>query len=149
MRLNGTVARICRSRTIAAEIQSVWNVLADFGAISAWAPSVDHSCVLEYEPVSRRIQVGRTVVVERITDFEPPDRLGYDIEGLPRRLRRVHADWQLVPSGQNTIVTVSNTVEIGTNPLAALAERALCRVLARQYDVLLTSLAKRMETCDA
>lgn len=143
------MASICRSRTIPAEIQSVWDVLADFGAISAWTPNVDHSCLLEHDPVSRRIQVGRTVVVERITDFEPPHTLGYDIDGLPRRLRRIHADWRLVPSGRHTIATLTNTVTIGMNPVARLAERGVCRILARQSDVILAGLAKRMEASSA
>lgn len=149
MRLNDPVASIRRSRTIAAELQPVWDVLADFGAISAWVPSVDHSCVLEHEPVSRRIQVGRTVVVERITDFAPPNRLGYDIEGLPRQLRRVHAQWQLLPSGRHTLAALTYTVDIGSNPAARLAERGVCRVLARQCEVILASLAQRMEASHA
>lgn len=139
------MARICRSRTIPAEIRSVWNVLADFGAISAWVPNIDHSCLLERNPVSRRIQVGRTVLVERITDFEPPHTLGYDIDGLPRRLRLVHTNWRLVPSGRHTIATLTNTVDIGTNLVARLTERGVCHALARQSDVILAGLAKRME----
>lgn len=145
VRLNDSVARICRSRTIPAEIQSVWDVLADFGAISAWVPTIDHSCLLEQDPVSRRIQVGRTVVVERITDFDPPHALGYDIDGLPRRLRRVHTDWRLVPSGCHTVATITNTIDIGTDLVSRLAERGTCQVLARQSDVILAGLAKRME----
>jgi len=143
--LNGPVAHIRRSRTIGAELPAVWDVLADFGAISSWCPNVDHSCLLEHEPVSRRIQVGRTVVVERITDFEPPHTLGYDIEGLPRQLR-VHADWRLTPSGEKTIATLTTTVDIGTNPLQRIAEHAACRVLARQSAVILAGLARRMES---
>jgi len=140
------VAHIRRSRTIPAELQAVWNVLADFGSISAWSPNVDHSCLLEHDPVSRRIQVGRTVVVERITDLEPPHTLGYDIEGLPRQLRRVHADWHLTPSGQQTIATLTSTVDVGPNPFQRLAEWVVCRVLARQSGVILAGLAQRMES---
>lgn len=40
------VAAIDRSRTIAADPQAVWDVLADFGSISSWADNIDHSCVL-------------------------------------------------------------------------------------------------------
>lgn len=145
MRLNEAVARICRSRTVPAKIQSVWDVLADFGAISAWVPDVDHSCLLRRDPVSRRVQVGRTVVVERITEFEPPHLLGYDIEGLPRRLGRIHTNWRLVPSGHHTIATVTNTVDIGTNVVAQLAERGACHALAHRSDTILAGLAKRME----
>ena len=127
MRLNDPVASIRRSRTIAAELHPSGTFSPTSVAISAWVPSVDHSCVPEHEPVSRRIQVGRTVVVERITDFAPPNRLGYDIEGLPRQLRRVHAQWQLLPSGRHTLAALTYTVDIGSNPAARLAERGVCR----------------------
>ncbi len=72
------VAEISRSRTVAAEAQAVWDVLADFGAISSWAGNVDHSCLLSPAAqgvgvgTTRRVQVGRDTLVERITDFEPP-----------------------------------------------------------------------------
>ena len=83
------VADISRSRTITAEPQAIWDVLADFGALSSWADGVDHSCVLNHGPdggplgTTRRVQVGRNALVERITEFDPPATLAYDIEGLP------------------------------------------------------------------
>ena len=127
-------------------------MLADFGSISSWVANVDHSCLLEHGPAggpigtSRRIQVGRNVVVERITDFDPPHRLGYDIEGLPHGLRRVHAGWQLTPAGALTTAILTSTVEIGSNPVQRLAERAVCRVVAKQSDAILAGLTKRMES---
>lgn len=144
------MADIHRSRRIAAAPGDVWDVLADFGAISAWAGNVDHSCILNHgsEPVgtTRRVQVGRNALVERITEFDAPHALGYDIEGLPRRLRRVANRWTLRPAGDGTTVaTLTSTVEIGSGPLHRLAEQVLCRVLARQSDVMLAGLANRWE----
>lgn len=152
MRLDGGVARISRSRVIAASPTAVWDVLADFGAISAWAKNVDHSCVLEHGSdgssvgTSRRVQVGRDALVERITEFIPPASLAYDIEGLPRRLRKVANRWTLAaaPDGA-TEVTLTSNVEIGANPVAGLAERAMCRFMSRQSDVMLAGLAARVE----
>lgn len=40
------MTEIVRTRRIAAAQRTVWDVLADFGAISAWADNVDHSCML-------------------------------------------------------------------------------------------------------
>jgi uncharacterized protein YndB with AHSA1/START domain len=37
------VAQIDRTRTIAAAPQEVWEVLADFGALSTWVERADHS----------------------------------------------------------------------------------------------------------
>ncbi len=44
--LDELMADVSRSRTIAAAPEEIWEVLADFGALSAWADGVDHSCVL-------------------------------------------------------------------------------------------------------
>jgi hypothetical protein len=144
------VADIYRSRTIAAEPKEVWDVLADFGSISSWADNIDHSCILNHgsNPVgtTRRVQIGRNALVERITEFDPTWTLAYDVEGLPKRLHRFNNRWTLrrVQEG-NTVVTLTSTVEIGSGPLQRLAERAVCRVQVRRSDVMLAGLAKRWE----
>jgi hypothetical protein len=144
------VAEIARSRTVAAEPKEVWDVLADFGSISSWADNVDHSCILNHDGESvgttRRLQIGRNALVERITEFDPTWALAYDVEGLPKRLRRFTNRWTLrrVQDGK-TVVTLTSTVEIGSGPLRKLAERAVCRVQVRQSDVMLAGLANRWE----
>jgi Polyketide cyclase / dehydrase and lipid transport len=146
------VAEIRRARTIAAEPQAIWDVLADFGAVSSWTDIVDHSCLLEHSTdggsvgVSRRVQLGRNTFVERITGFDPPNALGYDIEGLPRLLRHVRSRWTLRPIARGfTEVTLTSTVDIGSNPVQRLAERIFGRVSVKQLDLLLRGLAKRVE----
>jgi uncharacterized protein YndB with AHSA1/START domain len=146
------VTDIRRTRTIAAPVGEIWDVLADFGSISSWADNADHSCILfsgaDGGPLgtARRVQVKRDTVVERITEFDPPRALAYDIEGLPSRLRRVTNRWTLAArGGGSTAVTLTSTVEIGSRPAQRLAERVLCRFVARQSDVLLAGLANRME----
>lgn len=145
-------ADITRTRSIAAAPQEIWDVLADFGSISSWARNVDHSCILVRGPegesvgTTRRIQAGRNTLVERITEFHPPHALAYDIEGLPKRLRRVINRWTLrSETGSATLVGLTTTVHIGSGPIQELAERVLCRVLARQSDVMLAGLANRLE----
>ncbi|OBG39576.1 SRPBCC family protein [Mycobacterium sp. E3198] len=144
------MADIRRSRSIAARPQQIWDVLADFGSIGSWADNVDHSCILFSGPgggvvgTARRVQVKRDALVERITEFDPPRALAYDIEGLPRRVRRVTNRWTLAEGpGDSTLVALTSTVEMG--PRLALAERVLCRFLARQSDVMLAGLATRLE----
>ena len=126
-------------------------MLADFGSISAWASNVDHSCLLEHgdDPAavgtSRRVQVGRDTLVERITDSVAPTTLRYSIEGLPRPLGRVANRWTITPFGDSTAVTLTSTVDIGGNPLARVAEKAACRFMAKQSDVMLAGLARQVE----
>lgn len=146
------MADIDRTRTIAAGIGDIWNVLADFGSISSWAENADHSCILfcgpDRRPVgtARRVQVKRDTLVERITEFDPPRVLAYDIEGLPRLFRRVTNRWTLAPTGgEQTRVTLTSTVEIGPHATQKLTERALCRLVARQSDSMLAGLANRLE----
>ncbi|WP_204808036.1 SRPBCC family protein [Mycobacterium riyadhense] len=151
MVFDGGVADISRSRTITAPPQAIWDVLADLDALSSWADNIDHSCVLNHGPggaalgTTRRIQVGRNALVDRITEFDPPVALGYDIEGLPHRLRKVANRWALRPAGNLTVVTLTSTVEVGSGPPARLAEQVALRVLAKQSDTLLAGLAHRME----
>ena len=145
------MADIHRTRAIAARIGDVWETLADFGSISSWAGNVDHSCILHSGPdgadvgTARRVQVKRDTLVERITEFDPPRALGYDIEGLPRRLRRVSNRWTLAPSAAMTLVTLTSTVEIGPHATQKAAEHLLCRFLARQSEAMLAGLANRLE----
>jgi hypothetical protein len=146
------VADILRTRIIAARGQEVWDVLADFGAIGSWADNVDHSCILSSGVdgaavgTTRRVQVKRDTLVERIIEFDPPHVLAYDIEGLPRLLRRVINRWTLAASaGDSSVVTLTSTVEIGPRPPQKLAERVVCRVMARQSDSMLAGLANRLE----
>ncbi|OBI85202.1 SRPBCC family protein [Mycobacterium sp. 1245805.9] len=146
------MAAVRRSHTIAARPQQIWDVLADFGAISSWAGNVDHSCILfsgadgAAVGTARRVQVKRDALVERITEFDPPRALAYDGEGLPRRVHRMTNRWTLDPaSSDSTVVTLTSTVEIGTRPVQKLAEGVLCRFLTRQSDVMLAGLANRLE----
>jgi carbon monoxide dehydrogenase subunit G len=144
------VADIARSRTIAADPQSVWDVLADFGSISSWADIIDHSCILNQggEPIgtTRRVQIGRNALVETITEFDTTRTLAYDVDGLPKQVRRFNNRWSLRPVADGgTVVTVTTTVEIGSGPMHQLAERAACRVQVRQSDIMLAGLANRLE----
>ena len=141
-----------RTRTVAAPVTAVWDVLDDFGAISAWADNVDHSCILEHGPdgpvgTSRRVQAGRNTLVETITEYSAPTVLAYDIEGLPHRLHRVANRWTLAATALGgTSVTLTSTVEMGANPFARIAEHLVCRVMAGQSDTMLTGIAKKAET---
>lgn len=151
MVLDDGVADISRSRTIPAPPQAVWDVLADFGSLSAWAEGVDHSCLLNDGPdgaqigTTRRVQVGRNALVESIIEFAPPAALAYQITGLPRRLRNVVNRWTLRATGGATLVTVTSRVEIGTGPVARAAEWIVGRVMAKQSESMLAGLAKRSE----
>lgn len=145
------MAQVTRSRSTPVSAQAVFDVLADFGALSAWADNVDHSCVLNHGPdgalvgTSRRVQVGRNALKETVTECEPGAVLGYDIEGLPRRLGRLHNRWELRPAGSGTEVTLVSTVDAGSGPLATALEWVVGRVMVKQSDSMLSGLARKLE----
>jgi hypothetical protein len=145
------VAEINRSRTIAASPSEIWLVLGDFSSISEWADFVDHSCLLSPAAdgvgvgTTRRIQFGRDTLVERIIEFDPQRALTYDVKGFPRQLSICNR-WTLTSTaGDSTVVTLTNTVDIGSGPLKRLAERIVARFGAKQLDALLDGLVKRLE----
>lgn len=149
VRLNALVTEISRRRSVAAEPQAIWDVLADFGAISAWAASADHSCLLSPENrqvgvgTSRRVQLGRNTLVERITEFGPPSTLAYTVEGFPRWLS-VHNRWTLTPSTGATTVTLVSNITVG-GPLGRIVAGLVARGCAKMLDELLNGLAHRLE----
>ncbi|BBY63570.1 SRPBCC family protein [Mycolicibacterium helvum] len=149
MRLNEPVAEIRRTRAVAAEPQAIWNVLADFGAISGWSDKVDHSCLLSPKAqdlgvsTTRRVQVGRNTLVERITEFDPPSTLAYDVEGFPRWLR-VNNRWTLTPSASATAVSLVSTITVA-GPLGRIVEGVVTPACVKTLDGLLTGLARKLE----
>lgn len=140
---------------MAAPPQAVWDVLADFGALSSWARNVDHSCLLTPSAdgvgldTCRRVQVGRDTLVERITEFDPPRTLAYEVEGFAKQVRRITNRWTMSPAGDHTAVTLTSTIEIGPNAAQRLAERIAVRLGAKHLDALLTGLSHRLESAHA
>ena len=143
-----------RTRTIRVEQSRVWDVLADFDRLADWAPNADHTCWLD-EPVddgrmigrARRVQAGRVVLVERITVWEPPARLAYDLGGLPPVVKSAVNEWRLVtdPSSvERTIVTLATHVDCGPRPPQQLVARLVGNRLAKASDVMLAGLADHL-----
>jgi hypothetical protein len=129
----------------------VWEVLARFDDIAVWAPAVvDHSSGLggpeEGVGAARRIQSGRTTVVETVERWDPPKLLAYRLEGLPGPLRKVVNEWRLEPSGDATEATITSSVDVGPRPPHRLVERVALRRLAKVSDGLLDGLASHLSS---
>lgn len=140
---------ITRTATISAPQDAVWAVLADFAAISAWAPNVDHSCLLSDQTegigMVRRIQTGRTTVVETVQTFDSPAIIGYEISGMPPVIRSVTNTWQLEPAGDTTTATLTTEIEAGPRPPQKAIARGVGRVLGKASDEMLAGLAAHFE----
>ena len=135
-----------RTRLLPAPVDRVWEVLAGFDDISTWAPAVvDHSSSMGGPDggigAARRIQTGRTTIVETVESWDPPNALAYRLEGLPRALRRVTNEWRLEPVGDQTQATLTTTVVVGPRPPQRLVERIALRRMEKVSDGLLDGLA--------
>jgi uncharacterized protein YndB with AHSA1/START domain len=148
------VITVERSRTIPAHLTRVWDVLADFDRLAAWAANADHTCWLD-DPLpdgemvgrARRVQAGRVVLVETITVWEPPARLAYDLGGLPKVVKSAANEWRLRadPSdGERTVVTLATHVDCGPRPPQKMLARIVGRRLAGASDVMLDGLAAHL-----
>ena len=122
-------------------------MLGDFGAISGWAPNVDHSCLIseQVEGVGtvRRIQAGRVTVIERVTGWEPLSLLSYEIEGLPL-VRSVTNTWTTEAQGAGSRVSLTSRVDTGPRPSHKLISAVFARGLAKTSKVMLAGLKERL-----
>jgi carbon monoxide dehydrogenase subunit G len=145
-------AIVSRAATVSAPPATVWEVLADFGAIARWVPEVDHSCVLHGGSPGpgtvRRVQVGRTTLLETVTAWSPPEHLGYEITGLPPAVRRVRNDWNLRPTGAGTEVTITTTVDAGPRPPQRLIARLAAFRMAATSERMLAGLTDTLTSGD-
>ncbi len=145
-------AVVSRTGTVRAAAPEVWEVLADFGALARWVPDVDHSCLLHGGAPGpgtvRRVQIGRSTLLEAVTAWSPREHLAYDITGLPPALRHVTTDWRLRSVDGSTEVTVTTTVDAGPRPPQQLVARLVARRFARAADSMLAGLGAALTSGD-
>ncbi len=143
------MATVERSVTIAATPHEVWSVLSDFGAISAWAPNVDHSCLLSDRThgmgATRRIQTGRATVVETVDEWEPGSMLSYSITGLPSVIRSAVNTWRLEADADATRVTLTTEVDAGPRPPQQVVARLVGKRFASASDQMTAGLTRHVE----
>jgi carbon monoxide dehydrogenase subunit G len=143
------VVEIVERSEVARPSDVVWEVLADFGAISRWAPNVAHSCLTTEQESGvgavRRVQVGRKALLERVVDWDPGHRLAYRVEGLPPVLRSVTNSWEIVGANGSTGVTLTSHVDAGARPPQKVVARVAGRVMARASRQMLAGLKAQLE----
>ena len=141
------------TRRIEAPAEEIWATLADYGQLSLWAPDVAHSCLLrstrearnEGVGIVRRHQIGRLTVLERVTEWEEPERLAYTIEGLPPVVTSAANEWLLEPLGEaSTSVQVTSRIDCGPRPPQELVSRILAARFARTSNAMLDGLARQL-----
>ena len=138
-----------RSAHVAARPEEVWEVLARFDRISAWAPDVNHSTFTtdrtEGVGTARRVQVGRMALIETVTVWQAGNELAYTIEGLPPLVRSVTNHWRLQPGSGGTQVSLTTTIDPGGTPKGRIGARILGVVLGRAGKGLVAGLVAEAE----
>ncbi len=133
-----------RSRLVEAAQNEVWKVLAEFEVISSWAPNVEHSCFLTEETsgvgTTRRVQVGRSALIETVIVWEEPHTLSYSLKGLPPVIRSVTNTWWLKPTENGTKVRLTTDIDAGSRPPQRLIARIVARRLGAASDKMLSGL---------
>jgi len=148
-----SMAEVVEVCSVDAPASVVWSVLADFDAISSWAPSVDHSCLttsaVDGVGATRRIQTGRTTVLQTVITWEPERRLAYVITGLPPVVRSVTNTWQLIEFGGTTSgttkVTLTSSIDAGPRPPQHVVARVVGRALAKASRQMLDGLNRHVQ----
>lgn len=147
------MATVVKSTSVLASPDEVWAVLSDFAAISEWASNVDHSCLLsdQTEGVGtvRRIQTGRTTVVETVTRWEPGVALSYALTGLPTVIRSLTNTWTLEPLSDaittSTTVALTTEIDAGSRPPQKGIAKAIGRKLGQASDEMLVGIAEQFK----
>jgi len=138
------MATVTRTAVLPATPEEVWAVLADFESISSWAEFVDHSSLLTEQTegvgMTRRIQTGRTTVVETVTAWEPGVTLSYEITGLPPVIRSVTNTWRLGASGEGTMAWIETRIRTGPRPPQKAIAKAVSKRLANSSVEMLEGL---------
>ena len=109
--------------------ERVWALLADARSWPRWAP-FDQAMVEEGDGLGelRKFQAGRRTTRERVTAFEPPRHLGYElVSGIP--IRDYHADVTLTPGSEGTEIRWRSQFRAKIPGTGALARRQLERFI--------------------
>lgn len=143
----GAMTEIAQHIDLDASPQQVWHVLSDFGALCTWAPNVDDSGLTgdqtEGVGTTRRVRAGRVTVTERVTHWEPPRRLSYEIEGLPM-VKSGSNTWTVEQNGSGSRVWLTSRIDTGSSLPQRLVGKVFARGMANGSAKILKGLERRL-----
>lgn len=137
-------------RTLEKDIEEVFEALSDHAAYDRF-PGVDKSVLTEHgrderngEGALRIIGAGALELHERITAFERPSRMHYQIErSRPFRLDHRRGEITLQRAGQGTRVIWISTGHIKLPLLGHVMDKLAEKQFSRAFDSVLKTIGRR------
>ncbi|MCI0633822.1 MAG: SRPBCC family protein [Actinobacteria bacterium] len=113
--------KVERQVLIEAPVDKVWSVLADFGNVAPWAPTIPASRLLT--EATGGVGAERTCtheagfeVTERVVEWNEGRDFSYDVYGLPTPIESLRVTWAIRAQDNATMVTLTLRPEIGSGP---------------------------------
>jgi hypothetical protein len=94
--------------------------------------------------MARRVQVGRTTLLERVVTWEPGVTLSYVLEGLPPVVKTATNTWTIVATPDGSRVTLTTRVDAGRRPPQQLIAKVVGRKLGQASDEMIAGLIARL-----
>ncbi len=144
--------KLFRQVAINAPKEKVWEVLADFGSASNWAPTVTESRStteanggVGAERTCKHVKMGN--IEERIVAWEDGRSLSYDvIKGLAFPIKSLNNTWTVNSAGDNATVSVTMDFRMGLGPLGVLPALMARLSMRKGMQVSLAGLKQYVET---
>jgi len=145
------MASITGEIQINAPKEKVWEVLADFGGVSKWAPSVTHS--VSSTEANRGVGCERQCDIpgfgtlkERVTEWEEGQRISFSVEGVGP-MKSMLNEISVSPKGDRTLVTFTVDFRMKFGPVGAIMDRLVVRRQMRKLaELTLAGLKHHVET---
>ena len=143
---------IRRQVKINAPKEKTWEILADWGTVSNWAPTIteSHTTTEAKRGVGSirscdHTQMGN--IEEEIVSWEEGTSLSYDvIKGLPMPMKSLNNTWSVSGEGADSMVTLTMDFGMKFGPLGALmAALAVRRMMNKEMGLTLAGLKQYVE----
>ena len=147
------MSSLTRSVVIDAAKDKVWEVLADFGTVSRWAPTITDSAIVgdANEGVGavrtcEHVKMG--TLEETIVSWTEGGAYSYDVTaGLPFPMKALRNHWIMLERGASTEVTLHQEFSTKLGPLGSLMESMMIkRMMRKEMGLALAGLKYHIET---
>ena len=138
---------------IDAPVDKVWQTLADLGSIDKWNPGVAKSYATseatQGEGATRHcdLNTANAQLEERAFDWREGEGFKIDVYKSSLPLKRNIVSFEIEPSGDGTLVSVTANYQLKYGPIGALMDILIARRQAQQgFDEMLAGLKYHVET---